>query len=397
MTKRLYFDDPDQIEFEAEIIRQVQFNNQPGVILNQTCFYPTSGGQMCDRGFLNHVAVLDVFEHEGHILHLTEKRIDAQKVKGRISWKRRFDFMQQHSGQHLLSQTVLRVMKANTISSHLGEDTSSIEIEKERITDREIRETEDIVNTFVFDNRPITTSFISKVLAKNLPLRKTPPQKNSIRIVDIDNFDITPCGGTHCRRTGEIGLIKIDRWERIRNHIRLQFLCGGRVLSDYRWKSHSIDQMADLFSAKGRDVQNRVVKQFEENKSLRHHLKTVSNQLLNAESLQMLSSATPCGPFKIVCTVFDQRPIEEIKSLAMGMVKQEAVVVLFGNRGEKGQIVFACSKDLPFKMDDLVREAAFAIQGKGGGSPTLAFGGGPAVEELEKAIQKIFDRIVSQK
>lgn len=397
MTKRLYFDDPYQIKFEAEIIRSVQVDNQPGVILNQTRFYPTSGGQMCDRGFLDNVAVLDVFEHEGHILHLTEKQINAEKIQGRISWTRRFDFMQQHSGQHLLSQSVIRVMKAQTMSSHLGEDTSSIEIEKEHITKKEIREIEDFANTIVFDDRPITTSLIPRVFAENLPLRKMPPQKETIRIVGIDDFDITPCGGTHCRRTGEIGLIKIGRWERIRNHIRLQFLCGARVLSDYQWKSQTIDRIADLFSARGKDVQNMVIKQFDENKSLRHHLKTLSNQLLDAELHRMLSTATTCGTFKIVRTVFDHRPFEEIKSLAMGIVKQEAAVVLFGNRAEKGQMVFACSKNLPFKMDDFVQEASSVIRGKGGGSPTLAFGGGPAVEWVDKAIQKAFDRVMSQK
>lgn len=155
MTKRLYFDHPYRTEFEANVIRSIEWQGKPGLTLDQTCFYPTSGGQGCDKGFLNNVPVVDVVEHEGEILHLTADRVKAQRVSGRISWKRRFDFMQQHSGQHVLSQSVLQVLHAETLSSHLAEETSTIEITKRDLADDEVWAAEQFANKIIFENRTI--------------------------------------------------------------------------------------------------------------------------------------------------------------------------------------------------------------------------------------------------
>jgi alanyl-tRNA synthetase len=290
MTKRLYFDEPYRTEFEATVIRSVEWQGKPGLTLDQTCFYPASGGQGCDKGFLNDVPVVDVLEHEGEILHLTADRIEAQRVSGRISWNRRFNFMQQHSGQHVLSQSVLQVLHADTLSSHLGEETSTIEIAKGDLANEEVWAAEEFANKIVFENRTIKSYFVSTDQLEKIPLRKIPSQKEQLRIVEIESLDVSACGGTHCRRTGEIGLIKVGRWERIRKNVRLHFLCGNKV--------------------------------------------------------------------------------------------------------EKGQLVFACSAGLAWRMNDLLRNACTILGGSGGGSSGLAFGSGPLVQKVEEAIQRTYERIL---
>lgn len=393
MTERLYFDDPYRADFEATVVRRVEVEGKPGLILNQTCFYPTAGGQGCDQGSLNDIPVIEVLERDEEILHLLGGVIAVKEVRGRIDWKRRFDFMQQHSGQHVLSQSLLHVLGADTVSAHLGEETSTIEIAREDLREEEAKAAEEFANKIVFENRAIKTYFVSADEVKRIPLRKIPPQKGRFRIVEVEAFDHSACGGTHCRQTGEIGLIKVGRWERIRKNVRLQFLCGGRALLDYRWKSDVVEELADRYSARGSDVLALVLKQAEENKELRRNLRSLSERAMEFEARELLSKAMDCGEIKLIQAVFDHRPFEELKSLAGRIVDAEPAVVLFGNRGEKGQLVFSCSEGLPYKMSELISDACLRLDGRGGGSPQLAFGGGRLVEKVEEAVQQASERI----
>jgi alanyl-tRNA synthetase len=394
MTERLYFDDPYRTEFEATVVRSVEVDGRPGVILNQTCFYPTAGGQSCDRGFLEDIAVVDVLERNGEIVHVVESLRDLERVHGRIDWKRRFDFMQQHSGQHVLSQSMLQVLGAETVSSHLGEEASSIEIGREDLTNAEARIAEEFANTIVFENRPIKTYFVSPDEVAKLPLRKIPPHRGRLRIVEVEGFDYSACGGTHCRWTGEIGLIKVGRWERIRKNVRLQFRCGARALADYRSKSETVETLADHYSARAAEVLNLVMKQAEENRDLRRKLRSFSQRIMELEIQALLAEAVPCGDIKLVQAIFDHRPLDEMKSLALQIANRERAVVLLGNRADKGQLAFACSEGLPYRMNDLIREACARLNGRGGGESRLALGGGPLAEKVEEAIQSVAACIV---
>jgi alanyl-tRNA synthetase len=394
MTTRLYFDDPYRTEFDATVVHRIEVDGKPGIILNETCFYPTAGGQCCDRGRLNDVPVIDVLERDGEILHLTTEVLDGETVHGRVDWRRRFDFMQQHSGQHVLSQSVLHVLGADTVSAHLGEETSTIEIERGDLTEKEARAAEEFANEIVFENRAIKTYFISADEIAKLPVRKIPEQKGRFRIVEVEGFDYSACGGTHCRRTGEIGLIKVGRWERIRKNVRFRFLCGARAWADYRVKSEVVENLADRYSAKAEDVLPLVTRQAEENKELRKALRNASERALGLEARQLLLAAEPCGEIKLVRATFDNRAFEEIRSLALRIAETERAVVLLGNRGDKGQLAFACSEGLPYKMNDLVNDACVELEGRGGGSPTLALGGGPRVERVDEALRSASERIM---
>jgi alanyl-tRNA synthetase len=286
------------------------------------------------------------------------------------------------------------VLEANTRSAHLGEESSTIEIARGTLTVEEAHSVEDFANSVVFENRAIKTYFRSEDELTSIPLRRTPKKKGRIRIVEIDGFDYTPCGGTHCRHTGEIGLIKTGRWEKIRGHVRIQFLCGNRALSEYRWKSDAVEELADRFSARGGDVLSLVTKQTDEMKALKGSLKELTERTLRLEAYELLSKATVLGEIKIVKAVFHNRPSEDIKTLATMTTESEKSIALLGNCDEKGQLIFACSKGLTYKMNDLITGASAAIGGRGGGSPNLAFGGGPKSEIVGEAIERVFQHIV---
>lgn len=394
MTERLYFDEPYRTEFEASVVDRVEIEGKPALILNRTCFYPTAGGQQCDRGIINDVSVIDVVDQDGEIIHVLEREITGDGVRGCIDWRRRFDFMQQHSGQHVLSQSFFRILDANTKSAHLGEGSSTIEIARGTLSREEAHAVENVANKIVFENRAIKTYLRSEDELSSMPLRRTPKKKGRIRIVEIDGFDFTPCGGTHCRRTGEIGLIKTGRWEKIRGHVRIQFLCGNRALTEYRWKSETVEELADRFSARGTDVLSLVMKQTDEIKELKANVKEVTLKALDMEVHELLSKAPVLGELKIVKAVYQNRPSEDMKTLATMITESEKSIALLGNCDEKGLLVFSCSKGLPYTMNDLVAEACAKIGGRGGGSPDLAFGGGPQPENVEDAIEHVFQQIL---
>jgi alanyl-tRNA synthetase len=393
MTKRLYFDDPYRTEFDAKVVRRVDVGGRPGLILDETCFYPTAGGQCCDKGLLNDVGVVDVCDLDGDIVHVTTRVVGTDPVHGRIVWNRRFDFMQQHSGQHVLSQSLIQVLGADTVSAHLGEESSTIEIRRAALKDEEAREAEDLANRIVFENRAIKTYFVSADEVVKLPVRKIPRQEEPFRIVEVEGFDHSACGGTHCRHTGEIGVIKMGRWEHIRGNIRLQFLCGRRALEDNRFKSRLVESLSDRYSTGIHNVLDVVTKQAEENKQLRKTVKRLSEQTTIFEARDLLSKGVPCGEITIVRAVFDHRPFDEVKSLAMRMADSEQVVVLLGNRTNKGQLAFSCSEGLPYQMDGLIANACTILAGRGGGSPRFAFGGGPLAEKVDEAVQSAFELI----
>jgi len=219
-TKRLYLDDPYQVEFEARIVEKGMREQKPAVMLDQTCFYPESGGQPYDRGWIDGVKVVKVFEEDSQIVHLLEKDVEAGSIKGKIDWQTRFDHMQQHSGQHILSQCFHELLEAETLAFHLGEDASTLEMDLRKVSDEDIERVETRASEIIYQDREVKIHSLPEDKVGSLPLRRPPKKKGLIRVVEVSDFDYSACGGTHVRRTGEVGLIKILRWERIRDNLR---------------------------------------------------------------------------------------------------------------------------------------------------------------------------------
>ncbi|TEU08998.1 MAG: alanyl-tRNA editing protein, partial [Candidatus Aminicenantes bacterium] len=199
-TKRLYLESPYKVEFKAQVVEKVIWEQKPALILDQTCFYPKSGGQPCDKGTINEVEVLKVLEDEARIIHLLAEDISSDKVTGKIEWQTRFDHMQQHSGQHILSQSFHELLGAETLSFHLGEAISSVEMDLRKISEEEVENVERRANEIVFQDREIKCYFIPEEKIESVPLRRPPKKKGLIRVVEVSDFDFSACGGTHVRR-----------------------------------------------------------------------------------------------------------------------------------------------------------------------------------------------------
>src|SRR6476646_6326639 len=235
MTKRLYYTDPLLTAFDATVVSNEIEDGRSVVVLDQTAFYPSSGGQPFDTGQLDGTRVVDVVDREdGTIAHVVEKSLaPGTVVHGDIDWPRRFDHMQQHTGQHVLSAAFDRLSGVKTVSFHLGADVSTIDLARE-VTPKEIAAAEDEANRIVWEDRPVTIRYATAEEAAALPLRKEPVRTGTLRLIDVEGFDLSACGGTHVSRTGAVGLIAVTAWERFKGGHRLEFACGRRVLVRFR-------------------------------------------------------------------------------------------------------------------------------------------------------------------
>jgi alanyl-tRNA synthetase len=396
MTERLYYLDPYRLEFEARVVERIGVGSKPGVILESTCFYPTSGGQPHDEGNLNGVPVVNVFEREDKaIVHVLTTELKEDLVHGVIDWERRFDHMQQHTGQHILSQAFLQLLNAETVGFHLGKEASTIDVDKAPLAVSQLDRIEDLANDVVFADRPVRTYSVAETELASLPLRKLPTVEMPIRIVEVEGFDYSPCGGTHCRRTGEVGLIKITKVERRGQDTRIEFLCGGRALADYRGKNRTVNELANRFSVGDWELSEAVERVAQEVKSSRRELNAARNRLLDYEAAELLAEAEQHGDVRVVRKVFTDREGEEVRRLALRLVESEGSAALLGLVGEKFQLVFACSDDLPYDMNDLLKKACQVVGGGGGGRRHFAQGGGPDGSKVGEALKIAYERLLA--
>jgi len=392
-TKRLYFENPYQIEFEARVVERLSWREKPAVVLDQTCFYPESGGQPSDKGTLNGIEVLGVLEEDSKILHLLEDDISAEEVKGKIDWQTRFDFMQQHAGQHILSQSFHELYQAETLSFHLGEVTSTVEIDLRKVTEEEVERVETRANDIVFQDREIKSYFIPEEKISSIPLRKPPKKKGLIRVVEVTDFDYSACGGTHPSKTGEVGLIKILKWEKIRNNVKFEFVCGQRASKDYAWKNRDLRELSNMFTVSEREVLTSVEKLQSDLKSQRKKTRKMQERVSQYEAQEIIRNTEG----RIIKDVFTGRTPDEVRCLALNIIKKGDFIVLYALReGERGHLVFACSENLNCDMRELVPLVSPLIKGKGGGNPSLVQIGAEEAENLELALDKAYEFITKK-
>ena len=396
MTDRLYYRDSYLSSFQAEVRGRQAWGEKIALELDQTCFYPTSGGQPADRGHLNQTPVLDVLDQDGQLLHVVAAANlqVGDPVRGQIEWPRRFDHMQQHTGQHVLSQAFIRILEAETTSFHLGQHSCTIDLDRESLTPEDIYRVEDLANQVLFENRPIHIRFIDSAAQDQVPVRKRSTRSGQVRLVEIDDFDHSPCGGTHCRSTAEIGLIKIRKWERAKKQARVEFYCGWRALRDYRWKNRAVYRLSQLFSVSDSQVLEAARQMQNREAGARKRVARVEDQLLELEGQLLLQRCVRRASFELIREIFTEREIRELKELA-GKISRDGPgrIVLFGLRSERPALVFACSRDVPFDMNQWIAEVAPLIQGRGGGQAWQAQAGGKRVEGLERALETAAKRV----
>lgn len=393
MNKRLYYKDPYLKEFKGKILEKIRIDGKPAIVLDNTCFYPTSGGQPNDLGYIQNMPIVDVIEDKEKIIHILKEDIEEKcedTIIGKIDWKRRFDHMQQHSGQHILSAAFEKLWDADTVSFNLGDEICSIDIMKDNITSEEIKKVEELANDIVLKNMPIEVYFVEREKVGKLNLRKLPLQKGKIRIVEVKDFDVCACCGTHCRTTGEIGLIKILKWENRGAKIRIDFLCGKRSLKDYFWKNELIRNISNKLTIKDSELGEVVERMLEEKKDTRKKLREYKEKLQAHEANKLINeSILDDNGVKIMKKVFEQKCFQEVRELVQKSINLDDSIVIFAgikNKGEGAKILFACSKTLKYDINKLIREAGKFIEGRGGGAPNFAQAGGKNVEGIENAL-----------
>ncbi len=385
MTKRLYYGDPYKKEFKSTIIENFFINDLPAVILNKTIFYPTSGGQPHDLGKFNDVSVIDVFirDSDGKIVHLLDEEINLSEVIGVIDWERRFDHMQQHSGQHILSRAFVNICGANTTGFHLGKESCTIDLDATNLNNLTISKVELLANQVVWEDRPIRSREVSAEEARSLDLRKVPDSIGAkYRIVDIVDFDRCACGGTHVARSGEIGVIKVIGTERRNKELRIEFICGQRALVDYQKKNSELKKISSRLTTGIGEI-DRVVESLQnENKGYRRRIKKQSDELLSLEANSLLENADWVRDLRLVKQSVKEENSGNIRSLASKLVQQPHTLALLATPGNNSVFVFAASKDIDIDMNKLLKQVfAHLGAGNGGGTDKLAQGGGPTLDE----------------
>jgi alanyl-tRNA synthetase len=394
MTERLYYRDAYRTTFKARIAECLTLNHSPAVILDHTAFYPTGGGQPHDTGRLNGVPVVDVVEREEdqaviHVLSAaaSEARLQpGSQVQGLVDWPRRLDHMQQHTGQHLLSQAFVQMAAADTVGFHLSRDYSTIDLNRGDLSDDDLVHAEALANQIVFDNRPVIARFVEPDEVARLPLRKPPPAKHAVRIVHVDGFDWSACGGTHVAHTGEIGLIKIVRSERRGAEMRITFLCGRRALDHYRELNTLVRDLAMRLGVGVEELPGTIERLQAEARTASKERDRLRHLLLDHEAGALLAGAQAMGRVSLVRQAFEMREVDEVRRLATRIVSEPGRVALLGVRGAKAQLVFARSGDLNYDMRPLLQAACRLVGGGGGGAPDLAQGGGSHPERIDDAL-----------
>ena len=396
-TERLYYSDSHLIEFEAKVIDVTErVSGWAAVILDQTAFYPTGGGQPSDTGTLNSQRVVECIDDgERGVLHVVQGVTPSRGsvVKGRIDWARRLDHIQQHTGQHILSQAFEKLFNAPTKSFRVLDQSSEIDLEINNPTTELIERAVELANNVIWEDRSITIRNVTADEAADLPLRKEPARSGDLRLIEIEGFDLSPCGGTHAVRTGEVGMIAVRSWERAKGLTRIEFVAGTRALADYRRANASARAIATLFSTSRDDAPQLAAAMVEDNKELQKRVRVLEDIAAGVEAENLLSENQSEGT-RIIARVFDSRDAESLKKLAHALIGHPNTITLLGSRDrDTARLVFARSADASGDMSELMRQACEMIDGRGGGRPDMAQGGGKRIDKLEAAIAMVQEKL----
>jgi alanyl-tRNA synthetase len=400
MTDRLYYHDSFLYNFDAEV-RSVVETPRPALILDRTAFYPTSGGQIHDTGSIvfsdarfseARFRVTEVADTEdGHIVHYLDAPLKDVKagtsVRGEIDPTRRRDHMQQHSAQHVLSSAFVRLFGMATVSFHMADDYCSIDLDTPALSKDQVEAAERKANEIMIDDRPVDVRYVTRDEAENLGLRKLPPaERDQLRLIDIHEWDLTACGGTHVSSTGQIGGILLRKTEKVRQGYRVEFVAGQRAVSTARRDFSTLTETAALFSAGIYDVPQQARKSLDEIRSLRKQHEQLQEELAAAEAAALLAETPETEGRKLVVRTFPDRDLNFLKLLAQKLTRQSPAIALLATESPQPALVFAQSAGQSHDMGALLKETLAKLGGRGGGSKDLAQGGVPQSTDLAAAL-----------
>ena len=345
MTEQLYFDDPLTLEFTAEVTESHLLDGgRFGLVMPRTYFYPTSGGQEHDTGSIGEARILDVYKDDGDILHVADKALAPGEYPAHIDRERRMRAMQHHTGQHILSASFLEVAEIESISANInGYNPSTIDLEVGEVDPEILRRVEEFVNGILFENRAVKSYYVTDTEVPSIPFRKLPKVSGRIRVIEVDGFDYTPCGGTHCLNTGMVGLMKIVKTERVNQKLRIHFVAGYQALEYFEQMQAVVQGSALLLNSSLEDVVAGVEKLQEQLKQAQNELDSLRGVVLGVEAEKLTSAAETIGERRLITALFENRPASELRSLANRLRNEPGMVAVLATfDGVKLSMVAAC-------------------------------------------------------
>lgn len=387
MTRRLYLQDPYTTSFDADVVETRETDDGPALVFAETYFYPESGGQPFDLGTIDGVPVKTIVETDDDtVLHVVERSTGKPRVHCEIDPQRRRDHMQQHSGQHILSAAFVRELDAQTISFHLGTSVSTIDLDKP-LTGVDVERAERAANAITRSAVPIRSRVVSGEAAREMDLRKAPPAGDSLRIVEVEGFDQQACCGTHPRSSGEVAPIVVRGVEKLGAGSRVTFLCGDRALADYHDAISRVRSLTSVLSSAEADLVETASRLQDERKAMGKELRKLKNDTLSREAESWMNEASELGDVQLLVKATSDLDPAELRALATRLVEPPGRIVLLGSVADgRAHLVFARSEDGRDDMGALIRAAISAVDGRGGGSPAIAQGGGPVTSGLDAAL-----------
>ena len=377
--ERLYYTDSYLVEFDAVVEDVASKENRWEVTLDRTAFYPTSGGQPYDTGTLGEAQVLEVFDREdGAVGHLVDRELDKNgRVRGRVNWNRRFDHMQQHTGQHLLSAAFDRELGARTVSFHLGTSSATIDLDRELSAD-DLAGAEAAANKVLWEDREVSVRFVTAAEAARLPLRKDPVRTGELRIIEIKDYDLSACGGTHVCRTGAIGIIAIAGAERFKGGMRVEFVCGARALAAYRGLRSSVSGAVRLLSALPEELPSAIEKLQAASRAQQKLQSDLQERLASHEASALAAKGQKTGNMTLVAEAVAGWDAAGLKRLASAIAANPGTMTVLITQEDPALIVLARSEDVAIDTGELLKKLIGRFGGKGGGRGSMAQGGGLA-------------------
>ena len=377
-TERIYYTEPSRRSFDAVVTAVVDHDGATAVVLDRTAFYPTSGGQPFDVGRLGTTEVLNTIDDDVRVLHLVRESIAVgSAVHGEIDWARRFDHMQQHTGQHVLSAAFDRLLDNRTMSFHMGVESSTIDLAREAAPG-DVERCVDEANRVVWEDRPVTIRFASPEEAARLPLRKEPVREGPLRLIEVSDFDLSACGGTHVGRTGEIGMIAVIDTEKFRGGSRLTFMCGGRALRTLRAYRDAVAGSVRSLSVLPHELPAAVEKMQAEGKQARKTIARLQSELAVHEAARLLAASPEVDGVRCVAQVVDGWDAGGLKAIASSMAAQGSVAAAIVGTSAPIAVVVTRSAGVTVDASAVLQQLLTRFGGRGGGKPDLAQGAGLA-------------------
>ncbi|MBT2283306.1 alanyl-tRNA editing protein [Paenibacillus polymyxa] len=377
MTQKIYYDSAYTREWHTTITGRVDKEDGVYVSLAETAFYPHGGGQPCDLGQIGGIAVLDVNIEDGEVWHKLERAPEQNEVQCELDWERRFDHMQQHTGQHLLSAMTLKMAEAMTLSFHLGTEYDTIDVAAAELGADRLTAIEQEVNHQIYRNARINTSWVTAEEAAQLPLVKQPAVTEDIRIVEIEGVEYNACGGTHVSATGEIGIIKLLKTEKVKGGTRIYFKCGTRALNEFTSTQHVLNSIMVKLKTSKDELLERIEKMELEQKQLQTELNAVKtmNDAYYAEELLAARQGL------VIAQIFEDKSLKDMQSLATKLTADHEGLVLFASISEAKVVLAQNGQPPEWACGPFFKGNLGAYHGKGGGSEKMAQAGFASSED----------------